>query len=246
MISTRTVPASAGPIATGSTNKSWQGQVLQLLARHWFLKATGTMTFMVIFLAGYLVLQHHPIAPVTTMPFTLIDRIIGFQPQWIWLYASLWVYVSLPPALLSTRAELIGYATWMALTCLVAMSCFLLWPTAVPAMTVETWRYPAFAFLKAVDTTGNACPSLHVASALFSGMWLQSRLRSIHAPHLVRAVNALWCAGIIYSTMATRQHVFYDVAAGMALGLVGATCALHRLTPVNLRRYWQDRKVGRS
>jgi membrane-associated phospholipid phosphatase len=35
---------------------------------------------------------------------------------------------------------------------------------------------------------------------------------------LVRALNWLWCLGILYSTIAIRQHVFLDVIAGAVLG----------------------------
>jgi membrane-associated phospholipid phosphatase len=33
-----------------------------------------------------------------------------------------------------------------------------------------------------------------------------------------RACNVLLCAGILYSTIATRQHVALDAAAGAVLG----------------------------
>ena len=41
------------------------------------------------------------------MPVIWLDRLIGFQPQALPIYLSMWVYVSLPPALLSTRRELV-------------------------------------------------------------------------------------------------------------------------------------------
>ena len=34
--------------------------------------------------------------------------------------------------------------------------------------------------------------------------------------------NWAWCIGIVYSTMATRQHVVVDVLAGLAVGTLGA------------------------
>ena len=39
-----------------------------------------------------------------------------------------------------------------------------------------------FAMLYAVDNSGNACPSLHVAAAVLSGLWLHRVLRQIGAP----------------------------------------------------------------
>jgi membrane-associated phospholipid phosphatase len=36
----------------------------------------------------------------------------------------------------------------------------------------------------------------------------------------------LWCIGIVYSTLAIRQHVFIDVATGTLLGGVMGVLAL--------------------
>jgi membrane-associated phospholipid phosphatase len=73
-------------------------------------------------------------------------------------------------------------------------------------------------FLKNVDAAGNAFPSLHVATAIFSGIWLDHLLRRFGAPLWSRLFNWMWCIGIIYSTLATRQHVAVDVWGGLVLG----------------------------
>jgi hypothetical protein len=51
-------------------------------------------------------------------------------------------------------------------------------------------------------------------------------LRQLGAGPGVRAGNWLWCLGILYSTVATLQHVFLDVVAGAALGAVVAVLFL--------------------
>jgi membrane-associated phospholipid phosphatase len=79
-------------------------------------------------------------------------------------------------------------------------------------------------FLKNVDAAGNAFPSLHVATAIFSGIWLDCLLRRFGAPRWSLLFNWMWCIGIIYSTLATRQHVAVDVWGGLMLG--GATAWL--------------------
>ena len=38
--------------------------------------------------------------------------------------------------------------------------------------------------------------------------------------------NWAWCIGIVYSTLATLQHVAVDVLAGLALGVVAAYLSL--------------------
>ena len=82
-------------------------------------------------------------------------------------------------------------------------------------------------FLKNMDASGNACPSLHVATAIFSGLWLHHLLRHFGAPTWILLFNWLWCIGIIYSTLATRQHVAVDVSAGLVLGGMAAWLSLH-------------------
>jgi membrane-associated phospholipid phosphatase len=195
---------------------------------HWWLKGIGTTVFMTTFFVAYFHLLHNPLFPVTVMPLTGIDRLVSFQPGALALYVSLWFYVSLPPALLKTRRELVGYGWMIGGLCLLGMACFLLWPTAVPARDIDVAQFSGFSMLKGVDAAGNACPSLHVATAVFSGLWLDRQLRELGGPAAVRLVNGLWCAGIVYSTLATKQHVAIDVAGGLALGLVVGALSLSR------------------
>jgi len=180
---------------------------------------------MALFFAAYFLVADHPLFAVTVMPTTSLDRLIGFQPWALWLYASLWVYVSLAPGLIDDRRELLSYAA--AALCLSAagMAVFVLWPTATPVSAVDWTRYPAYDFLKSADRARNACPSLHVAFSVFSGIWIHRILRRIRAPVAVRVLNAAWALGIIYSTLATRQHVVLDGLAGALLG--GEAALLH-------------------
>jgi membrane-associated phospholipid phosphatase len=210
----------------------WGRQVAAIIRRHVVLKSIGTTVFIGLFFGAYFYLLKDPAYPTTVMPRTLIDRLIGFQPLALPLYLSLWVYVSLPPVLLATRRELYGYAVAMAGTCLAGLIVFYFWPTAVPAADVDWARYPDLALLKSMDASGNACPSLHVVTAVFSGVWLQHLLRRFGAPPWILALNWLWCIGIVYSALATRQHVAVDVLAGLALGLPAAGLSLrYRVRP---------------
>ncbi len=174
------------------------------------------------FFAGYFYLLKNPIFPVTIMPLTALDAAVGFQPVTLSLYISLWLYVTLPPALQSTRRDLIYYGLAVAALCVAGLICFLFWPTAIPATNIDWENYYGFSILKGVDAAGNACPSLHVATAVFSGVWLNRQLSEIGAPRFVSIGNWLWCVGIVYSTLATKQHVALDMAAGVALGMFAA------------------------
>ena len=196
------------------------------LARHGYFKGIGTTLFMSLFFVAYFYLLKQPAYPATVMPITFVDRLIGFQPLAFPLYISLWVYVCLPPALMMTRREVVGYALAMAATCLAGLTVFYFWPTVVPSPNIDWAQYPNMDFLKKIDATGNACPSLHVATAIFSGIWLHHLLRRFGAPQWILVFNWIWCIGIVYSTMATLQHVAVDVLAGLALGAVAAYLSL--------------------
>jgi len=206
----------------------WYALAAQAFRQHMLLKAFGTMLFIGVFFGAYFYVLKHPAYPITVMPITALDRWIHFEPRALSLYLSLWVYVSLPPALLSTQQQLFAYARAIAVTCLVGLLIFYFWPTAVPAVNIDWTQYPDVDFLKNIDASGNACPSLHVATAIFSGIWLHHLLRGFGAPRWLRVLNMLWCVGIVYSTIATRQHVAVDVWAGIALGALVAYGSLHR------------------
>jgi len=110
--------------------------------------------------------------------------------------------------------------------CITGLVLFYFWPTAVPAHLLDVSGFPGFALLQGVDAAGNACPSMHVAVAIFSAICLDHVLRTVGAPTWLRLANALWFVAIAYSTLATKQHVALDVAAGALLGTLFAIPSL--------------------
>ncbi|MGH8278848.1 MAG: phosphatase PAP2 family protein [Gammaproteobacteria bacterium] len=199
-------------------NTGWMQQAAMRCKRYWLFKMPGTMVGMALFFVVYFWLLRHPQFPVTIMPLTGLDRLIGFQPWSIGLYASLWIYISLVPMLLEPRRELAPYLSAVTVLSLAGFVIFFFWPTAVPRPDIDWARYPSVAFLKSVDASGNACPSLHVAFSVLTCVWLHRWLRQVRAPAFLGFINLAWCLAIIYSTLATKQHVALDVAAGAALG----------------------------
>jgi membrane-associated phospholipid phosphatase len=96
----------------------------------------------------------------------------------------------------------------------------------VPPQISVASSQAGFELLRGVDATGNACPSLHVAAATFSALWLERLLRELSLPRSWRIANALWYALIVWSTLATKQHVWWDVTAGLLLAMVFALPSL--------------------
>lgn len=194
------------------------------IAAHWVLKMIGTTALMSGFFCAYFQLLNHPAFPVATMPLLAVDHWIRFQPAAVVLYVSLWLYVPLAPALVTELRELWSYGVATFALGAVGLGIFFFWPTAVPPGQLQSEGW-GIAWLRGVDAAGNACPSLHVAYALFTAVWFERLLRQMQAGVLWRWGNVLWGGGVIYSTLAVKQHVALDVLAGAALG--GAAVAAH-------------------
>jgi membrane-associated phospholipid phosphatase len=204
------------------TEQHGWSNVLSTIFIHFWFKIIGSSCFILIFFSLYIYLLKHPVYPVTIMPITLVDRLVEFNPWALPAYLSLWLYVSLPPLLMHTKKEIFQYGLEIGCLCLVALAIFYYWPSAVPAANIDWSKYPGVGFLKGMDAAGNACPSLHVSTAVFSAFWLHWHLQSVGLGRGYRLLSACWCGLIIYSTMATKQHVLVDVTAGIMLGYVVA------------------------
>ncbi|MBU6257979.1 MAG: phosphatase PAP2 family protein [Burkholderiales bacterium] len=179
-----------------------------------------------LFFIAYFYLLRHPSRPVFRMPLTALDRALPFQPSAFAAYVSLWFYVGIAPGLMPTLRELLRYLGWIAALCLAGLACFYFFPTAVPPYDFDAAHGSAIAMLKGVDAAGNACPSLHVATALFSAIWIRRLLGTVGVPAPLHWLNWGWFVAIAYSTLAIKQHVVYDVAGGTLLALLFAWPAL--------------------
>jgi membrane-associated phospholipid phosphatase len=209
----------------------WYRQAAAAVPHHFFLKSIGTTVFISLFFVLYFHVLKNPIYPSTVMPVIWIDHWIDFQPLALPVYLSLWLYVSLLPAFFVSRFELYRYGLAMALMCALGLVIFYVWPTSAPTPDIDWTRYPSVDFLKNIDASGNAFPSLHVATAFYSGFWMHRLLRRFSGPLWAHALNWTWCMAIIYSTLAIRQHVAVDAIAGMVLGGLGAWFSLSGWMP---------------
>lgn len=194
------------------------------MRHHWVLKSLGITAFMWVFFALYFHLLRHPRLAVLVMPLTALDRALPFQPAAFAAYASLWVYVGFPVGLMLSLREMLRYGAWMGSLCGVGLLCFYFVPTAVPPfdLTGVDLGHSGMALLQGVDAAGNACPSLHVATATFTAVWVHRLLQLTGARPGWFVANALWAALIVYSTLAIKQHVVIDVVAGAVLALAFA------------------------
>ena len=221
---------------TAALEADWARELWCGLKAHFGLKMLAAWLIAGAFFLCYFLLLKFPLWPATLMPVTALDRWIEFSPGALWLYVSLWLYVPLAPGLLTDRRELLDYYRAMVALSLAGMAVFLLWPTASPRPQLDWSQHPPFGPIIAADDVGNALPSLHVAFAVFSMIWLDRFLRRAGAPLWLRIASSVWGFAIVYSTLATRQHVAVDVIAGAALGWLAAV--LHTRWLQSRRRVW--------
>ena len=189
-------------------------------------KTAGVAAFMTLFFIGYFWALKHSAQHVAIMPLTAVDRLIPFSPWLAPFYFSLWIYVSICAGFFKDFRLLALYGAVAAAIALIGLGIFVAWPTAVPRPDIDWRLYPSLGFLKTVDQSGNACPSLHVAYSIYSAIWVDRLFSEIQTGWPLRLVNTVWCIGIVYSTIAIRQHVAIDVVCGGTLGAVGALAFL--------------------
>lgn len=195
----------------------------------WVLKMLSTAGGIAVFFYAYFWAMRHPLGAVTVMPVTWLDELVGFQPLSYPLYVFLWFYISLGTALARDLRELAAFGVASLAMSVVGLAIFMLVPTRVPDFAIDWSLYPSMQFLKRVDVAGNAFPSLHAAFCVFTAVVLDAQLAALGAGRWPRAGNLLLCGGILYSTIATRQHVALDAAAGAVLGGAAALAYLSTL-----------------
>jgi len=197
--------------------QTWTHELGRRVRTLLMIKMLANVSGIAAFFYAYFWIMRHPLSAATVIPVTWIDDLVPFSSQSFFVYASLWVYVALGSLFTKDGRELAAWAAACFSMIIVGLSIFMAFPTKVPDFAVDWSQYPSLAFLKGVDASGNALPSLHAAFAVFTAVVLHGQLTAVRAPRAVLACNVLWCLGIVYSAMATRQHLALDIIAGAVL-----------------------------
>ncbi|MBW3592130.1 MAG: phosphatase PAP2 family protein [Actinobacteria bacterium] len=132
--------------------------------------------------------------------------------------ALLWIYLFRNDAFTRVR-------NWILATNMLGLVGYALMPTAPPRMFeaegfVDTLAAAAAlnhgsALVELASNPYAAMPSLHAADALIVGFALASLVRS----RLLKAVWTLWPTWVWFTVMATGNHFWLDVAAGVAIAI---------------------------
>ena len=230
MARTTTIRADGSAPAPEAAGPRWSE--FGTLLRRGFIRTTVCTSLLTgLFFFFYFGVQRHPAHAPLLMPVTALDAKIAFEPAALLLYVTLWVYVGVGPGLQHSGRAFGVYWSWLCALCITGLAIFYLWPTRVPSAIALTHGFPGFDALHRIDETGNACPSMHVAVAVFTLVRVEGVMRGLRLPWLLRSFNALWFALIVYSTLATKQHVVLDVLAGALLGLAFAAMSLRWRPP---------------
>lgn len=156
------------------------------------------------------------------LPMTVIDRLVPFDPGWVYVYVSMYVMLTIPPLLTARGGALWRYTIGATIMFLGAAVVFLLWPVAYPRPPLPADGPALYRAIVSVDRPINSIPSLHAGivgyTLFFAGRALADLPRSARRAMLV--VGTLWSALILYGTLATKQHYFLDLPPGILLAWV--------------------------
>lgn len=151
------------------------------------------------------------------LPSSSLDHLLPVWDLAFLPYVSLWIYLSLAPALAADRSELVAFGLSAAAMAVIGLAFFYLIPTQLPPGDVQWSTYPLLSAIKTADPGMNAFPSLHVGFAELACLVISQQLRAMAAGWPIRFANQAWCVAIVLSTLLTRQHVLVDVAGGALL-----------------------------
>lgn len=182
-------------------------------------KAGLTLLVNALFWGGYGWLSRHAVFPVRPMAVTWLDEAVHFVPEpWAAVYLSQFLLTGGLPWLIDTAGVLRRYVHALAWLSAASFVVFLVWPVASPRPETLPTSGP-MAWIAQADGTYNAFPSLHAGFLVLMG-GLGWRMFVHRPPWIVRVFFMLWATAILYATLATRQHYAWDLAAGLALGLL--------------------------
>ena len=187
------------------------------LRSHWRLKCALSVVLSLAFCVPYFTLQRVTFFPVRRLPLTALDRLVAFQPRWVYAYQSIYLLFPTTAWLASTRGELARYARGFLALSLAGFAFFLLLPVEGPRPVA----LPADGMLRllhAYDRPLNAFPSLHVGLAVYTVLFGRRILtQATPGVRMFLVVEWAWVVLIAYSTLATKQHYAIDLPAGALL-----------------------------
>ncbi len=188
--------------------------------KEWRIKLLLSIVLPIFFCAFYFPLQHIAPFPAKSFSLTGLDRAIGFEPNWIWGYQSIYLLMPIFPWLAPKREDLWRYTKGFFLLCSIAFLVFFLYPVNGPRPEPSGNENLFYRMLIAVEGKSNAFPSLHAGLCIYSLAFGFQIRRAISFPvpsWMLWTALLLWAGCILFSAAATKQHYVIDLAAGAFL-----------------------------
>ncbi len=177
--------------------------------KKWKLFLIGTLFFCVSYFGAAVLGRDH----ATVIGFGILDNQIPFLRWTIWFYVSQYLIIPFSFVLVKKTENYTSMFYSMLLATLFSCTIFLLYPTSInrpetlDSSLIDTVRW----LLYQLDSPTNCFPSLHVALACLSGVFIAREYRWFGI------VSWIWSSLIIISTMTLKQHYVIDVIGGIAI-----------------------------
>ena len=138
------------------------------------------------------------------------------------------------------------FRNWLVVANLTGLVCYILLPTAPPRMLPEWGFTDTLAESASVDheSVGRlanqyaAMPSLHVMDAFIVGLTL---FMVVQRP-VTRLLWLLWPAWVAFAVVATGNHYWLDIAAGIVIAVLAAIA----LRPTHVLQLWSRQRESRT
>ncbi len=183
--------------------------------RDWIRNIAAAIAVTLFISSTYLGAQKIDIRPVQMLTPSALDRAIPADSRAVYLYVTFYPLLWLTGLLCDRprfRRYVIALVSTAALSCLI----FVFAPTGVARGDIDAGSAPAlYRLIESTDLPRNALPSEHASLSIIAGIVCWQALRGRPA---LRTAAILWIALILWSTLATRQHVLADLLTGAALG----------------------------
>lgn len=147
-----------------------------------------------------------------------LDALVPFMPEFIVIYFGCYIFWIVNYVIIAREKSEEGYRFFTAdlyarFACLII---FLLFPTTNtrPILHGSGLWTEAVRFLYAVDAPTNLLPSIHCMTSWFCYIGIKKRK---DIPGWYKTFSLVTAVLVFVSTLALRQHVFIDVAAGVLL-----------------------------
>ena len=179
-----------------------------------------------VYLAGYLLLEHRPIASCWDTQ-TPIDAAIPFCEYFVVFYCIwfVWLVGTGIYLLLHDSTAFRRYMCFLGWTFLLSVVVWLLIPNGQSLRPAVMPRENVFTALIGalyrVDTCTNVFPSVHVVGAIGAALGMCD-CSTIRRYKTVQWGSVLLAVLVSASTVLIKQHAFIDVVAGFALSLAVA------------------------